>query len=154
MIQLQISCYHAIPSDHMSLVIKPHLPFGAPFAFWHPICLLAPHLPFSAPFTFWRPDCLRVPPFHLMCSFNTYDKRSHGLMSRHHTSFFRKIPLFKMAAKRDHIQRGEICALEGISFAFSSTSILSISTCSDSLQLLFARLRKLASPPPLAAMWS
>jgi hypothetical protein len=38
-------------------------------------------------------------------------------------------PLFKMAAKRDLIQRGEMCALEGVSFAFSAPSTLSISTC-------------------------
>jgi hypothetical protein len=48
-IQLQISCYHAITFDQMSLVIKSHLPFGSPFAFWHPIYLLVPQWPSGAP---------------------------------------------------------------------------------------------------------
>ena len=46
------------------LLAPPHLPFGAPFAFWHLICLLVPHLPFGAPFAFWHPICRLAP--HLL----------------------------------------------------------------------------------------
>ncbi len=63
-------------------------------------------------------------------------------------------PLFKIRAKRDLIQRGEICALEGISFALSTPSIFpSPRAESDSRQLLFACSRKLAFQLPLAATW-
>jgi hypothetical protein len=70
-VQQQISCYHAITFDQMSLVIKPHLPFGASFAFWRPICLLVPHLPFGTQFAFWGPIRLLAPhlPFGIPVAF-------------------------------------------------------------------------------------
>jgi hypothetical protein len=71
-IQLQISGYHAITFDQISLVIKPHLPFGAPFAFWHPIYLLAPQLPLGDPipsdvqfqYLWQKVTWVNVPPSH------------------------------------------------------------------------------------------
>ena len=57
--------------------------------------------------------CLLASPFHLMCSFDTNDKRSHGSMSSHHTpffSFFRMIPTTLLGSQKGpHPERWNLC---------------------------------------------
>ena len=78
--------------------------------------------------------CLLASPFHLMCSFDTNDKRSHGSMSSHHTPFL----LFSFKNDtRNHVEQPkgtssrevEICALESNSFALLVCFQSSASTC-------------------------
>ncbi len=104
----------------------------------------------------WNPCYLYLlaSQFHLMCSFNTNDKRSHGSMFSHHTPFFlflRMIPTpttLLGSQKGPHLERWNLCFGEHIICISHTFHNQSPRAEFDSCQLLFARLRKMVSQLP------
>ena len=94
--------------------------------------------------------CLLASPFHLMCSFNTNDKRSHGSIPAITPHFF-LLRIIPISQKGPHPKRWKFVLWRAKSFALSSSSphVQDL----DSRQLLFARLRKIGIPLPSAATW-
>ena len=81
-------------------LLAPHLPFGAPFAFWRPICLL------GAPFAFWRPIPSDV---QLQYLWQQVLRSSHFAMHHHPHIFWKSHDLMLGSQKGPSQMVGEIC---------------------------------------------
>ena len=97
--------------------------------------------------------CLLASPFHLICSFDTNDKRSHGSCPAITPQFFffflRMIPTTLLGSQKGpHPERCNLCFGEHIICISYASHYQSPCAEFDSRQLLFARLRKMVSPLP------